>query len=390
MKTDLICPYCIRKLRRFAFRCESCGSTSDPDKLALGAFYLWGTIPHCKNPACGDRTLTVLCPFGEDSGAADICGQPLPSDIKQYRNYLRFSILGTTGAGKTNYLTMMIQQLRSSKGQDNPASLYMEHVDDITRTTFRDNLDFILRNKVPIGPTSRNAVVIPQLWRIRQNERPAASLTIFDGAGEDQEHPQERIVRYIYGSKQFILLIDPLSIASLRQGLTPEAILGSSHETDPDGPLQLHNGADMVASIANFIRKNAGMDVDKPIAAPVAVVFTKLDLFFDQFGNATVTRESPHLRVGCFLEADSLAVDREIRSWLIEHGRQGPENDGEEFVRVVERNFKTVRFFGVSSFGVQPTEYKVLRDIRPHRVLDPLMWLLAQDHIIPTRKPERS
>ena len=88
MKTDLICPYCIRKLKRFAFRCESCGSTSDPDKLALGAFYLRGTIPHCKNPACGGRTLTVLCPFGEDSGAADICGQPLPSDIKQYRNYL--------------------------------------------------------------------------------------------------------------------------------------------------------------------------------------------------------------------------------------------------------------------------------------------------------------
>ena len=85
-----------------------------------------------------------------------------------------------------------------------------------------------------------------------------------------------------------------------------------------------------------------------------------------------------------------MAVDREIRSWLIKNGRSSLLNDGEEFVKAVERNFSNVRFFGVSSFGVQPNEFKLLQNLHPHRVLDPLMWLLAQDGIISTRKPERS
>lgn len=394
MSNDLICPYCIRTLKNFAFRCESCGRTTDLrglNKYALVRFRLNGTIPRCDNPACDRRTLTVLCPFGtESSESVDVCGQALPSDILQYRNYLRFSVLGTTGSGKTNYLTMMIQQLKSAHGEENLSNISIEHVDTMTNTIFRTHLNTILQYKMPVGPTPPEDIVIPQLWRIRQDRKPAASLTVFDGAGENQERPQERIVRYIYGSKQFILLIDPLSIPSLRSRLTREEIMGSSHETDPDGQAELHSGADMVVNIANFIRRNKNIDVNTKIGNPTAVVFTKLDLFLRDFGNSTVTGKSPHLRAGQFVEADSLAVDREIRSWLIENGRNGLVNDGEEFVKAVEDNFSNIRFFGVSSFGTEPSEFKLLSSISPHRVLDPLMWILAQEKIIQTRNPERS
>lgn len=386
--SNVICPYCIRSLKDFAFRCDSCGKSVTPGRAALARFKLNGTLPRCDNPSCGQQTLTVCCPYGADSGeTVDPCGQPLPSDLLQYRNYLRFSILGTSGAGKSNYLTMMIQQLKSSSGDGNPRNLCIEHVDSYTLATFSNHRDTILKLNIPVEPTLPGERARPQHWRIRQEDSPAASLTIFDGAGEDQERPEGRIVRYILGSKQFILLVDPLSIPSLRNRLTREQIMGASHETDPDAPAILHNGADMVVEIANFIRKNKGWNVDKKIDNPTAVVFTKLDLFLPQFENATVARESPHLAAGCFLEADSREVDREIRTWLLDNGGTGVFNDGADFVRAVERHFKNARFFGVSSFGVSPTENKFIRDVRPHRVLDPLMWLLAQENIIETMEP---
>ena len=70
-------------------------------------------------------------------------------------------------------------------------------------------------------------------------------------------------------------------------------------------------------------------------------------------------------------------VDLEIRDWLKRQGETA-------FIDAIDANFKNVRVFGVSSFGNPPDKNKRLAKVRPHRVLDPLMWMLAGEGIIPT------
>ena len=69
-------------------------------------------------------------------------------------------------------------------------------------------------------------------------------------------------------------------------------------------------------------------------------------------------------------------VDLEIRDWLARQGETA-------FLDAIDANFKNVRVFGVSSFGKPPDKHKRLAKVRPHRVLDPIMWLLATEKIIP-------
>ena len=78
-----------------------------------------------------------------------------------------------------------------------------------------------------------------------------------------------------------------------------------------------------------------------------------------------------------FVEADSAMVDLEIRDWLARQGETA-------FLDAIDANFKNVRVFGVSSFGNPPDQQKRLGKVRPHRVLDPIMWLLASEGVIPT------
>ena len=51
------------------------------------------------------------------------------------------------------------------------------------------------------------------------------------------------------------------------------------------------------------------------------------------------------------------------------------------------KNFEKFAFFGVSSLGGVPNGTKLANDtIKPRRVLDPLLWLLAENKYIKTVK----
>ena len=46
--------------------------------------------------------------------------------------------------------------------------------------------------------------------------------------------------------------------------------------------------------------------------------------------------------------------------------------------------FRKCRLFGVSSLGSTPDEdYRLTNKLRPHRVLDPMLWLLHEAGVLP-------
>lgn len=372
MRNDIICPYCIRPLKRLKLLCPRCGNEVRMAPAELLQWHTNGRLPQCKRPGCGGAIASVpTCIYDASmiEAAGDVCGRRLPADIMQYQTYLRFSILGTSGAGKTNFVTAMIHELN----HDQNHRLSMEFMDNETRDHFRADERIVYQQRHPAAPTPPGIPIIPQQWRIRRtgSSEPPCSLTIFDGAGEDHENIDPKISRYISGSKELIILIDPLTIAGAR-ALVPEEVRQWSSHTEDGGQ---HSAVDLINEVINDIRRAWNLTVNEAIRCPTAIVFTKFDTVCGSFGRDTVARPSPHLAQGGFVWPDSDAVDREIRRWLL-------QRQAGDFISVVENNFSDVRYFGVSSFGRPPVGFGRLEPVEPHRVLDPLLWILAREKII--------
>ena len=174
-------------------------------------------------------------------------------------------------------------------------------------------------------------------------------------------------------------MFDPLLLSSVRGEIVPE-ILNASMATERQTSAPA-NMVSMANSLANYIRQSCNIKPGKKIEARAAVVLTKLDALRDILGgfgpSSTILKESPHAKSRGFVQSDSEMVDLEIRDWLTRQGETA-------FLGAIDANFKDVRVFGVSSFGRPPDAYKRLAKVCPHRVLDPLMWMLACEGIIPT------
>lgn len=365
LHSDVLCPYCLQELRSkdLKMACPLCGTEAIPTKSEI----LLKKLPRCKQPGCHNTAASdKLCGF---------CGTKLPADILDYSKYLRFSILGITGAGKTNFLTTMLHELRHTPN----SPLAIGPMDPETLAAFQENDRAIYENRQPTAATPPGMPPRPQQWRLRDRTKatatsiPSYSLTVFDGAGEDCEHVDPVISRYISGSKVLVILIDPLALPGVKSTI-PQDILNWSTSADHDSDAS----ASMVDGLANYIRQSCNISPGKLIDRDVAVVFTKIDAVKDSFGYSTVMQPSPHLGQKAFVKADSDAVDAEIRDWLESRG----ENS---FLAAIETNFRRdkIRFFGVSSFGQPPTGSAQLGKVMPHRVLDPLMWMLSREGIIP-------
>lgn len=363
---DILCPYCMSKITSSAikYECPKCGKEAEQSLMER----IRHIPPSCKEPECNKRLATERkCPS---------CNNRLPSDILDYSKYLRFSILGISGAGKTNFLTTMLHETRAAG-----LPVVLSPMDSDTQTIFRDNEALLYDDAIPVEATPAGRPPQPQQWKVQDKSKmssrkiPSYSLTIFDGAGEDQSRIDSTISRYISGSKTLVILIDPLALKGVRRLVNNKNIL------DWSSPANLKNegSADLVNGLAAYIRENLNIRTGRMIEKDVAVVFTKMDAVFNSFGAATVTKPSPHAVQKAFVKADADAVDMEIRDWLL---RQGEHS----FLNEIDTNFekRRIRYFGVSSFGQPPQGLNRLGAVVPHRVLDPLIWMLAKEGILPT------
>jgi Icc-related predicted phosphoesterase len=181
------------------------------------------------------------------------------------------------------------------------------------------------------------------------------------------------VCRYINASKAIILAIDPLVLSKIRRGgvVDPEvmrnSLAGSEGETK--------NAEDIIHSVAAYIKTARGIKSTRMLDIPVAVVLTKFDTILNHksFGpSALIKSSSMNVRDGKVDITGIQQVDEEIRNWLNEIGESA-------FTNALHSHFKEFHFFGVSSYGAPPKDaYSLAEDIKPHRVLDPIMWLFKR------------
>jgi hypothetical protein len=288
---------------------------------------------------------------------------------------LLFSIVGVSGSGKTNYITVMLEELNRSAG----LRLALSYQNMETRDIHRNNCKLIYEDHKKPQATPSGGVP-PQIWRIKnlnrqtRNSVETYTFSVFDGAGEDHENinVDSSQCRYIAVSEAIMIVIDPMILQSVKRSLDRDVYDKSVSSV---GDTTNKNSGDVVNDIASYIKDMSGIGVNKKINVPVAVIFTKMDALMNDFKNRPVSQPSPHTDMGCFQYGDCRAVDNDIRSWLV-------SNNESSFISALEANFSEFIFFGVSSYGTIPVSKVELAPVHPHRVLDPILWFFAKKKFI--------
>jgi predicted RNA-binding Zn-ribbon protein involved in translation (DUF1610 family) len=345
-------------LKNVLYVCPSCGETAIPASFEKEPI-------KCKKIGCGGLATQRKCPK---------CGADIPRTALQTPN-LPFSIIGVSNSGKTNYITVMLHELGRASG----LRLALGHQNTATVDHQNENYKRIYEDHMPPDSTA-GGESMPQIWYIknlqkkRGNNVPTYTFTIFDGAGEDHEHsldPASTVCRYIQASKAIIITLDPLILDNIRKGGIVDANVMRNSLAGSDG--EHKNAVDVVNSLANYIKTAHGIDVNKILKIPVAVVLTKFDTVKKSFtSNELITSPSMNVRDGKISMEEIRQVDEEIRNWLEKIGESA-------FIDALASHFKEFYFFGVSSYGEPPENVAKLSErIKPHRVLDPILWLFKR------------
>ena len=358
--SKFVCPYCISSynLKKALYVCPDCGTTATPVAMEREPI-------KCKSPGCGGLATQRKCPN---------CDENLPRIALQTPN-LPFSIVGVSNSGKTNYITVMLHEMGRAPG----LRLALGHQNTDTLNHQNENYKRIYEDHVPPESTA-GGERMPQIWYIKNllkkkgNKVPTYTFTIFDGAGEDHENsldPSSAVCRYIQTSQAIIVTLDPLILENVRKRhIVDENDMRNSLGGQAGGT---KNAVDVVNSLANYIKTARGIDTRKLLNIPVAVVLTKFDTLKNAFGpNDLISRTSMNVRDGKISMEEIQQVDEEIRNWLETIGERS-------FIDALESNFKEFLFFGVSSYGEPPQNaVKLSEHIKPHRVLDPILWLFKK------------
>jgi GTPase SAR1 family protein len=382
-----VCPFCFNKidLSRLWYQClgrgnGDCKKEMDPErhrltKSTLETFRSFpppvdGGVVGC--PTCGGRTNLRACPQ---------CHSALPANFDESRNPM-LGLVGAKGSGKTVLMTVLVKHLHDQVGArfgadimlatDNPDGLA-----GVSAYKAQREIPLFKEHTLPpptekVGTAARQASS-PVLLRWRQEEPgflgrtsiKSTMLSFVDTAGEDLNAVATTFtLQYLSVCDGLIVLLDPFALPGARAMVSLPAAAVS---VDEDEPLQV------VSNITEMLRIDHGLRTKQKISIPVAVVFTKIDAFFPVLDRYNPLMTTPP-ELPAYDNTDGQAVHEHMLALLNRWRAMGIDAH-------MRLNYKDFRYFGVSALGAEP-DYEDLTvapgGVRPHRVEDPVLWLLTK------------
>ena len=349
------------------------------------AFAADGRMSSAVCPRCGDVSTTRICP---------VCHSQLPVHFGKVRSRL-IALVGAPESGKTVFLTVLVHELMHRVGEQFNAAI--GGADDSTLHRFADDYEQPLYRDARLLASTRIAGVPivfrftttgsgrfgpgGRLGRLARGRRFGAGdpqhtlLSFFDTAGEDLRSRQsmEHNVRYLAAADGILLLLDPLQMRGARGLAAPGTRL-------PKPALPEDQPAAVLQKITDLLLAKGGIAPVERVGKPLAITFSKMDALL-----GSLKETSPLLRpppsAPYFDDRDSLAVHTEIQRLL---GRW----EGSRIDQIAQLHYHCYRYFGVSALGETPTRDNRVspRGIRPYRVADPFLWILAELGAIPARR----
>ena len=367
------CPYCygVHDILSSGLKCsynipgrsERCAKTVKKDPN--------GWIPDANKASC------MKCTLAKKSIFCNVVNKEIPSDFLMGKN-LSIALIGAKASGKSNYIGVLVNEIKKKMCASFNCILNLSASEESKYYYDEHYANPLFKNGRVVDATSQEDIpplIFPLRFMDKKNRiTKVTALSFYDTAGENLDSTSDILVnnRYIPNADGIILLLDPLQIPAIRQKLGGKM----------DLPPQNTDTVEILSRIVQNIRdvKN----IKGTIKTPLALAFTKIDALeaFDVLReDSCLKEESEHLKSGSFVLSDFESVNVEIQDLL--------ENWLDSEILQQVKNFNNYSFFGLTALGGVPTDKgRKLHDgkVNPRRVLDPLLWILAQNKYIKTVK----
>lgn len=404
MSQKILCPYCFTSFKNTDALCQCTNNEvnsatgepycpKEPDKalsdyrregglvskhLYKARVPLFSGIPApTKCDRCGAVSSRFVCPH---------CHNALPQEMIEEGAEI-ISIIGAPSSGKTVYFVALINALESCgfrlglsvRPKDEvPGGMSMPGGGETTAKIYGRLKDDLFGEGYLPNQTARSERSLPLIFRLtssveafkyNKNDK-SIYLVFYDTAGESFTDPESiaNNVKYLKESSGIILLLDPFSVPELRKMLEKAGIQMEENRGDVREVLtQLLGIADNKVNL----RKK-----------PIAVTFSKIDSVVngleqageDRIQGIDLRMDSSFLRSGVFSPMEVQQNSDALFTYCVDKWRLG------QVLQDVGASFANYKLFGVSSLGGSPDEDNPnhITDIKPYRVLDPLVWILTQ------------
>lgn len=395
-KRSFICPFCFEKqeTKNLEYRCVNQRCKEETDDIPL-TLYMQGDasaplkrrpffkgnlmmghmetgLPRC--PECRTESGTYICPK---------CHNKIPESTLMGQDMI-ISVVGARNAGKSHFVGVIIQELlkRIAPAFDSGSIVPFDDTGKRYKEVFFDplyNNNKTLELTATSMENTENGAYKPYIYTYQYHPNggkkvKSFTLVFFDTAGEDlnEEDTMSTVNKYICKSAGIIFLLDPMQIDCVREQLSEEVTDNSSSTRDA-GDI-----GEIMARVSSLIRKDKHLRTQDQIDIPVAVAFSKFDAIVPLIpAGSTVLETSPHVENQYFTVEDGHNVDQEIRGFLAEW-------ESDAFITQIENNYKNFAFFCLSALGLDNMpESGAIKRPRPHRIEDPLLWLLEENSVIP-------
>lgn len=322
-----------------------------------------------------NRIKCMKCTAARKVVKCEVTKEEIPSDYLQNES-LSIALLGAQGVGKSIYIGVLINEIKKKMTASFNCTLSMcssersnkDYINKYYKPLFEED---ILVQATDVGELK--PLIFPLRFLDKKNHiTNVAALSFYDTAGENLDSTAHMVInnKYIPNADGIILLLDPLQVPAIREKLNGKIPL----------PQQSTDVVEVLSRVVQNIRdvKN----VKGQIKTPLALAFTKIDALekFDILKeDSCLKEESEHLRRGVFVQSDFESVNIEMQD-LLENWLDA------ELVQQVKQ-FENYAFFGLTALGNVPnSNFTLSSKVAPRRVLDPLLWILAQNKYIKTAK----
>ncbi|MCX5238196.1 hypothetical protein OG824_23675 [Streptomyces prunicolor] len=342
-----VCPHCFRSISRaqITYVCAS-GADCAEDRALKSADPLSGSA------VCGTcgRTTTRLC--------CSVCAGRLPEGYLRVPGKL-VALAGPVSSGKSTYIGVLVHELLHRLGAELDAALLP--CDDDTMADYHERYERHLyegRHTVPkTAEHDAGRPLVHRLSRTRRGRfgrtrRQVLTLVFLDTAGEHfaSRDRMESQLRYFAAADAVVVLVDPQDLAGAPVRGGGDAVPGRS--------------GDVLARVLGHLGGGK-------VTVPVAVALTKADLLWPHLPDNSPLHRTR--RPGPVFDADDrAAVHAELQALL----RRWQEHQLDARLQQFCADYQ---LFALSMLGTAPRQGGDLGPggvVRPHRVEDPLMWLL--------------
>ena len=357
---SIICPKCFSKndITQVAYGCAkpSCPRERIPTTVEnIDPRQLPGCV------SCGQQMKLRYCPD---------CGYLMQTEDESI-DTMPISIVGGEGCGKSNYLSVLIDQVRHSMSKVYDCALYPLGGDE-TITQYEERYyKPLFVNGTCIESTDQEDI-LPLVYSLVFSDvtrhGKTCNLTFYDACGANFQN--ERLManynRSIYNSSGILFLVDPAQLPGIRE-----------HYRNIHRRICREDANVLLSRTIRLIREGSNQkSLKKKINIPIAVCLTKADSFRQLLDPASFLRyPSRHLRRPAFDMMDFNCCNLETRSLIETWG-------GGDLIQQVTSQFSNYSFFSFAALGNAPNHANQVSHISPHRACDPLLWVLRQNKMI--------